>query len=99
MDESPLKRLPGELRNNLYQLLLVSDAPIKIQGGNGNDEDGIGRFLKDQHQFALPLMFTCKQIQKEAAQVFFTKNKFVVSPDSAIAWLVGLLRVFREQSC
>jgi hypothetical protein len=56
----PLLELPGELRNRIYQLCLVSN-PIIINSTTFPEPS---------------LLKTCKQVRKEASTIFYGENQF-----------------------
>ena len=60
--DSPLLNLSAELRNQIYNLVLVEDTAIEAHGGS------LGR---------PGLLQTCKQIEAEASQLFFASNRFM----------------------
>lgn len=59
--EPHLLGIPGELRNQIYRLILVQDDPIKLTP-------------TDHEQPAL--LRTCKQIRDEATSIFIEENQF-----------------------
>lgn len=69
----PLGKLPGELRNQIYKLVLIFSEPLLVSGfrqykprfGFSNNANG--------------LLFTCKQIRRECADMFFAQNSFLVT--------------------
>ena len=74
-----LEKLPAEIRNSIYELVLVSEAPIKV---NAN----LKKFLA--------ILNTCTQIRKEATG-FASQNEFqvacgVLPPIRLQAWLKTL---------
>lgn len=62
-DSSLFLRLPAELRNTIYRMVLKSERTIFV-GRKGLDEPS---FLR-----------VCKQIRREANAIFLAENKFVV---------------------
>lgn len=59
--ESPLLRLPAELRNTIYDYALVTDTPLVISGPEPS-QPGITR--------------ACKQTRSESLRIFYTRNSF-----------------------
>ena len=60
----PLLQLPAELRNEIWQLALVRDEPIRIF------HPGMGARLEPA------LLATCKQIRNEAQDMLYSENTF-----------------------
>ena len=68
MESSPLARLPPELRNTIYEMVVLEEDPIDIEA--------------DQTTLAFPipgLLRTCSQLCAEASSIFYGRNIFVVS--------------------
>ena len=80
MEDSPLQRLPPELRNHIFKLALTADRPIK---------------LEDLHE-KTALIRTCKQIRQEGSAIFYMCNRFsfifVQDTEDAVAKLCVFLR-------
>lgn len=76
MDASPLNTVPGELRNRIYELVLVKPTSIVFDFGALEDEKFA---LLDPNALALTL--TCKQIYNESKNVFSSRNHFVLDLD------------------
>lgn len=57
MDKSVLGKLPGELRNQLYELILADDAVVVCIDEHGTPEDA----AKNR----LAIRSTCKQVRQE----------------------------------
>lgn len=78
MDNSPLARLPAELRNDIYELALRQEEPVIIDGC-------------DKHAAVIPpramgITQTRKDIRAETAGVFYALNTFTVRhPTSSFA--------------
>lgn len=95
MEASPLQTLPPELRNNIYEQVLVNEDIVAlyraesefthIMGAeSGNEESSHHLILfKGDHPYPVALCFTCRQIQKEALPLFFAQNTFEVRLDYA----------------
>ncbi|KAK1091356.1 hypothetical protein LTR48_006465 [Friedmanniomyces endolithicus] len=79
MDESQLSRLPAELRNRFYELVLRQGSPIIICDA-ANDHS-----IHEAHFFGTPLAdsrplaltATCKDIRSESLQLSYAINSFV----------------------
>lgn len=67
MDDSPLLRLPPELRNWIYELVVVEKDAIRIENTSVR---------------ALPpgLTHTCRQLRVEASPIHYGQNIFVIHP-------------------
>ena len=102
--QSPLLRLPPELRTKIYQYALVSDQPLDLWPHKWTKPDEnpkpVATLLKIRHQESLEyvrkemstgLLGTCRQIFNEAAMFFWGDNRFRFSGRSG--WQ-GLLRFF-----
>ncbi|KAK3217559.1 hypothetical protein GRF29_1g3471870 [Pseudopithomyces chartarum] len=84
-DSSPLLRLPGELRNRIYNLVLTSDTPLRLRVV---DPPSITYTfvtlatpvlrLVDDKKHMLALLSVCRQLQEEAYMVVFKSNVFEV---------------------
>ncbi|KAK3686761.1 hypothetical protein LTR37_019511 [Vermiconidia calcicola] len=77
MDNSPLRTLPAELRNNIYELVLYRPECIAISKENGRLQ------LQSEHQFEhiTALTATCSEIRGEASPIFFAINRFKLLTD------------------
>lgn len=65
MDTSPLGRLPGELRNDIWRHALVAPECIDVATKTKLDEPA--------------LLAVCKQIRKECIQIYYAENTFRVT--------------------
>jgi len=79
--DNPLMRLPGELRNEIYRLVLVSNNQLLV--------------TKSSIPTQPPLTMVSRQIRKEAIAIFYRENKFgveVVNNDGRHegVWLVKI---------
>lgn len=74
MEASPLMKLPGELRNRIYELALfqASDITVFVSGVRPH------LFHPTETQNILSLMETCKDMRAEASPIFYQVNKFVL---------------------
>lgn len=102
--QSPLLRLPPEIRNKIYRYSLSSDEPLDLWPHkwtkSDNDANPAPGQLKVRHQEDLEfvrkelstgLLGTCRQIFNEAAMCFWRDNHFRFTGRSG--WQ-GLLRFF-----
>ena len=62
-EPSPLLRLPGELRNNIYRLVVVSSDDITV---------GVTGFTEP------PILTVSKQVRREASAILYAENNFIV---------------------
>ncbi|KAK0276105.1 hypothetical protein LTR91_017138 [Friedmanniomyces endolithicus] len=77
MDSSPLRKLPPELRNCIYELTFTNP-PIELTWTT--DYDGVPRAEPHSNRrLGLALTATCKQIKAECGQgMFFANNDFII---------------------
>lgn len=71
MENSRLSKLPRELRDMIYALVLLRNEPIRIDF----DAPNPGLTLPDQRNI-LAIASTCKQIRGECAGIFWSENCF-----------------------
>lgn len=76
MDHSPLAKLPAELRNRVYELSLHHDKPFILTGSARRRKGTLVPLHKLREPYAL--LVTCRQIRKEATQLLYALNSFVV---------------------
>jgi hypothetical protein len=90
MDNSPLKRLPLELRLDIYEMVLYNDAGVKITLNKPIDEKKrlpMDKYTSKPHPLAI--QSTCKEIAKETAGIVFKINdiwSFAHTDDDNTAW-------------
>jgi hypothetical protein len=75
MDNSPLGKLPGELRNNIYELVALKPNTamrlcISANAAHAHTDDS------DLAQTALALAATCEEIRVEVLPLFYGANTF-----------------------
>ena len=78
-----VERLPPELRNRIYRLVLVANEPVNV--------------VESEINCYTALLKTCRQIRSEASQIFFAENKFraaftVNAKGTAVDWLSSIGR-------
>ena len=73
MDYSPFARLPRELRDHVYDLVLLSPQPIPIIR---NDEDHF--IVLDTPHKSTALTQTCQQIRQESTKRLYAINAFSI---------------------
>ncbi|KAI9723734.1 MAG: hypothetical protein M1812_001034 [Candelaria pacifica] len=77
--DTPFLKLPGELRNRIYELTLVKDTPIELFSDT-IDISPSTRAQKDlvfvRKNLAAGLLRTCRQIYKETVRIFYGDNTF-----------------------
>ncbi|KAK5745985.1 hypothetical protein LTR17_001115 [Elasticomyces elasticus] len=91
MEGSRLLDLPPELRNRIYELVFSTGGTIVVrQHHNGSDiraftsiGDGV-EALAERHSLAL--LRTCKQVNQEAALMFWACNEFHVMAGYTCSW-------------
>ncbi|KAK5743940.1 hypothetical protein LTR17_002278 [Elasticomyces elasticus] len=77
MDNSPLSRIPAELRNRIYELVLLQPKPITLTNLpklNAMEPYTCAPYLAFQHPTALTM--TCVAIHREASKLFYAINTF-----------------------
>lgn len=79
MDHSPLGRLPGELRNKIYELVLFEPDGIVICHASVHDHTLTRASLKPNgtklpHALLAGLPCVCKEIRNETSGIYFTIN-------------------------
>ncbi len=83
MDNSPLKRLPAELRNEISKLVLDHDGCLQVR----YNEWPARLVIEDSayhsnpswpDPYRLALAQTCKQLRGETKGLFFSTNYFIV---------------------
>jgi len=72
MDNSPLNKLPAELRNYIYELIVAAEAPIHIMY-NSHSEPTVAWIHKPQLS-GLPE--ACRATHRESMQLYYATNKF-----------------------
>lgn len=70
MTTSPFLRLPTELRNRIYELLLISPDPPQLPGGRKN-------YFSSSPQ----ILCTCRQICVEATGILYGENVAILQVD------------------
>lgn len=77
MERSPLTRLPPELRNRIYELVLRSDDTIEIMD-NGIVNGRLALYSRDAAESRiLALTITCGKVRAECLQLFYSVNTFL----------------------
>lgn len=99
MENSALSTLPPELRNNIYELVVVGDHPVKIMWPTNTTHRFLYRkapkFLTSTRS---SLLQTCRQSRNEASPIYYSFNTFafdeneneVRSENLLVAWLTVL---------
>lgn len=77
MDCSPLNRLPAELRNEIYELVLTAPGPIFTRYSY-KDDNWICD-MRFKYGNLLAITQTCKRIHTECEGVFFSLNTFEIT--------------------
>lgn len=75
MDDSPLGRLPPELRNTIYELALTQKVPLSI---------GHQKPRRERAKQPVALLQTCRQIHAECAQILYARNEFEFTLDTGL---------------
>ena len=77
MDDSPLNRLPVDLRLTIYELALTHNAPITLKYRPGASEPVSGENAQPQLHL-LAFTETCKRIRHECDDIFYRLNSFAI---------------------
>jgi len=64
INEASQLGLPGELRNHIYRLVLLESIDVYVDRSNYKQP---------------PLLRTCRKMRKEALQIFYKENRFMVA--------------------
>ncbi|EME78977.1 uncharacterized protein MYCFIDRAFT_79889 [Pseudocercospora fijiensis CIRAD86] len=107
MDKSPMGKLPPELRNKIYELVLVKSRPIYVKSCLETDPNRAVICTSNSERPELALLRTCKQIQQEATSILYHDNVFTFTSqngDSALAFenfikLIGSSSAASLRSC
>ncbi|KAK4550142.1 hypothetical protein LTR36_003109 [Oleoguttula mirabilis] len=95
MDESPLCRLPPELRNIIYELVFPSQQPFVIFLCTSR---GLTQDSATLQPNPLGLALTCKLTYKECRQLFYVSNRFILQRGAgSSARGANILRLFRNK--
>lgn len=73
MEASPLGRLPAELRNEIYWLVLEAQDPIQIYCVNKD--------FFQARRVPLAITATCRAIRSESLGIFYASNTFELHPE------------------
>lgn len=90
MDNSPLRRLPLELRLDIYEKVLYAEAGVKVTLNKPIDEKKrlpVDKYTSKPHPLAV--VSACKEIARETADTVFKINdswSFVQMNDDSTAW-------------
>ncbi|KAK5746004.1 hypothetical protein LTR17_001134 [Elasticomyces elasticus] len=88
MDASPLQRLPAELRVEIYELVLVQEAPIFV--ANKKERGRPIQYRSRLSQDTLAITMTCKAMHRESAQLVFSCNVFSITGPQVNRYCYGL---------
>ncbi|KAK4546294.1 hypothetical protein LTR36_001971 [Oleoguttula mirabilis] len=82
MDNSPLARLPAELRNYIYKVAVKSDRPVKIRLDSKNKQLKMVTYGR-----VLALTETCRRLRDESLGLFYASNHVSITlrPDRLFA--------------
>jgi len=90
MDRSLLAKIPPELRNEVYALVLQQDAEVEIRLPLGDHPGNYGPLQVTPRRGPLTLTCICRQIQRETAGLFFSTNSFCIILHPHILWYPSL---------
>jgi hypothetical protein len=77
---SLLLSLPGEIRNAIYKLLLVSYKTVEPRGPWKLKSPSYPSYPFSQYRSALAIAFTCKQLKDEVLSLYYGTNNFKFGP-------------------
>ncbi|CAK1363763.1 unnamed protein product [Cercospora beticola] len=82
MDDSPLGKLAAELRNKIFEYVLIHDDPIYMAmkydaRGRPNEMRILNRAFNSR---PLSLLAVCRQARDECTEMFFANNHFKIGP-------------------
>ncbi|KAK4550179.1 hypothetical protein LTR36_003146 [Oleoguttula mirabilis] len=72
MENSPLRQLPPELCNYIYELALTRDRPLVMFSCSGNPR----QYPVSRQEYPLSLVRTCTVFHNDATQLFYAVNAF-----------------------
>lgn len=82
MDHSPLARLPAELRNIIYELVLVQDEPIEI-GWKRYGKSTV-RHMRATNYCKAGLLQTCREIYEDCKGFVYSCNSFKLADQNSL---------------
>lgn len=78
-----LEKLPSELRNSIYDLVVVKTEPVLIRATKSARRKRLRFFAISKKSYNAPLPAlsrTCRQIYSETLPIFFASNSFMFVP-------------------
>ena len=86
MSMSPLLALPAELRNIIYEYVLVPSAPIRIYyRAHSEEEPRRVQFQRDpETENPANFFLSCKMINREAPSIYYSNNTFQFIRDRVV---------------
>ena len=80
MEASPFGKLPAELRNNIYELVLPRNDTLKIHSiyRRRGARENVVDFLYSRKNINA-LLLTCKRIRRDCAGLFYANNTFRIT--------------------
>ena len=96
--DSPLFKLPPELREKIYEYAIVDSGPTRVFCRDEHTEAyGLGPDYKDYRWQAPPLLQSCRLVRLEASPAYYSKNRFyIVDGNGWFHWLLTWLRCIGE---
>ncbi|KAK5124171.1 hypothetical protein LTR85_001874 [Meristemomyces frigidus] len=76
MDDSPLAKLPAELRNHIYTLVLKRNTPYGVTSAYNLIDIVLERTGGEKH--TLGMSATCKALHAECTPFFYAENQFII---------------------
>ena len=83
MDDSPLGKLPPELRNRIYTFAMSEGKTITFAPQSANMKQTMLKPIAPEHQppQGLSLAATCRQMRQECSALFYASNDFAIIHD------------------
>jgi len=79
-------RFPGEIRNKVYEHLLVRPEPVRLRlEDEGVEPRVVADRLKNPEALSPNILFANKKTQSEAASVLYSLNKFAITYSDAVS--------------
>lgn len=108
----PFLRIPIEVRDQIYKLVLISDRPLSVV--KQNREAGCRSARRNGHGFRptegqddrevmegrslIAIMFTCRQIYREAGPNYYRENTFLLKTDKILDnWITSIGDACRKE--
>ena len=102
MDDSPLSRLPGEIRNEIYDLVFAESESLRLAFQKSDSKGGTFSLdpASQRETHPVALLGTCKQIWQEAKGMAWSRRGFVIRilPEDAEVAIKELINQAGEEN-